>query len=382
MANTLITPDVLAPEATLVLKNEAILFNAFRNPSDEARFTGDEKVGDTIKIVSPSPGDVRVFTGTATSRDLTESTTDLVVERHFYDKVTITSQQWSLDLKDFSAQVVQPIMKDFAEELANYAAEKLDGIGHFTGTAGAPPSTKAEITELDRLMNTNKAPGGRRMSIVDEFAKASIVAIDGFSDANRRGDAGTTLRTANIGEVYGFDWFMDQSIPDHVTGTMAAESPLVDEAADVLEGATSMDIDDVGAGSQTILIGDLFTVANVPNYTGVFTNNTTAVAGQITGATFTPPAPVGGFLDDAAITIEANHTKNVAFSPGAFTAVTFPPPASRGAAESSAFFDASLGFGVRVTFDWDSSGIADTILFDLLAGCAVRQQDLAAILLG
>ena len=382
MANTFITPDVLAPEATRILKNESILFNLFRNPQDEARFTGNEKVGDTIKIVSPGPADVREFTGTASARDVTETSRDLTVEKHYYDAVNVTSADMALELQDFSAKIVQPIMVGLAEQLAAYAATKLVGVPYWSGTAGDPPDTKTEITQLDRLLNTNKVPGPGRISVVDEWAKADILAIDGFSDADRRGDDGTTLREASMGRIYGFDWMMDQSIADHTAGTMQPLSPLVDVGGGVLVDAVTMDIDEIAGGTETILTGDLFTVAGVSGYQGVFTNDTTAVGGQITAATFYPPAPVGGFPDDAALTIIGDHTKNVAYGPGAFTAVTFPPPAARGAGESAAFFDDALGFGVRVTFWGDFASLSDNITFDLLAGCEVRHRELAAILLG
>lgn len=381
MAETMITPTVLAPVATMVLKNEAVLHQLLRNPSDEARFTGDEKVGDTIKILTPAPADVREFSGTATARSAAETTTDLVIEKHFFDQIEVSAQQRTLELKDFSRLYVEPVMKGMAEALSSYAAEKFVGIPFFTGTEGDPPDAVNDVTNITKVLSINKAPRTGRIAIVDPTGEADLMAIEAFHAADKRGDGGAALRASSLGSILGFDWFMDQSIPTHTAGTMAAESPLVDVGGGVAEGATVMDIDDAGAGSQTILIGDLFSVAGVPGYQGVFTNNTTASSGQITAATFTPAAPAGGFPDSNAITITSDHTKNIAYSPGAFTFVTFPPTASEGA-KSSSFFDASLGLGVRVTFDFSSASLADTITFETFAGCAVRQKELAVIVLG
>ncbi len=380
MAETMITPDVLAPVATMVLKNQAVLHQLLRNPSDEARFTGSEKVGNTIKILTPAPSDVREFSGTATARSAAETSTDLVIEKHFFDQIEVSAEQRTLELKDFTRLYVDPVMKGFAEALSSYAAEKFVGIPFFSGAAGDPPDSVGDVTNITKILSINKAPRNR-LAVVDPTAEADLMAIEAFHSAEKRGDGGTALREASLGRILNFDWFMDQSIPPHTAGTMAAESPLVDVSGGVLEDAVVMDIDDVGAGSQTILIGDLFTVAGVTGYQGVFTNNTTASSGQITAATFTPPAPVGGFPDSNAITIIGDHTKNLAYSPGAFTFVTFPPTASEGA-RSSSFFDASLGLGVRVTFDFSSLSLADTITFETFAGCAVRQKELAVIVLG
>lgn len=69
----------------------------------------------------------------------------------------------------------------------------------------------------------------------------------------------------------------------------------------VAEGAASLDMD-AGLAAGTILVGDHFTVAGA---TGVYVFDApqTATAGAITGATFTPAAPAGGFANDAAVTI-------------------------------------------------------------------------------
>lgn len=69
----------------------------------------------------------------------------------------------------------------------------------------------------------------------------------------------------------------------------------------VAAGATSLDMD-AGLASGTIAASDVFTVAGVP-HPFTFTAPFTATAGAITGATFEPPAPAGGFANDVAVAI-------------------------------------------------------------------------------
>lgn len=381
MANTLITPDVLAPEATKILKNENVGYELMRNPLDQARFTGAEKVGSTIKVVTPGTADVNDFTGTLTPRDITETEIDLTIERHFVDSIVLTSVQKTLELQSFLDQVVAPIMAGFMDALGEYVLSKARQVPFHSGTAGAPPSTIADIANVGQVLSTNRAAKRGRMAVVDEFAEAQMIVIPQFTDTDKRGDNGSALREGSMGRVLGIEHFMDQGIEKHVAGTMQTETPLVDVGGDVQPGATSMDIDDTGAGTQTIAEGDLFTVDGTPGYQGVFTNTTTAIAGQITGATFFPPAPAGGFIDDSGINIVASHTKNIVWSPGAFTAVAFPPVASD-ATPSRAFFDAESGLGVLVTFDRNSTNLVDTVTFEMLAGALARQPELAVVLLG
>lgn len=380
MANTFLTPSVVAREATLVLKNECVAAGLIRNPSHQAEFTGAEKVGDSISIRVPGAANVRNFTGTATSRDVTEGSKTLTVEKHWYDQVAVSQKEWTLELGQFTEQVIRPIVKGFAEALSTYACSKIQLIPYWTGTAGDPPDTIAEIAAIHKVLDGNKVPQGGRIALVDHIAKADLWAIEAFHSAEKRGDEGSALRSASLGDIAGFNWYMDQSISGsnaHTAGTFQAGAPLVNGA--VLAAATTVDIDG-GSGTETILAGDLFTVAGVTGQF-VFTANKTASGGAITGATFYPAAPTGGFADNAAITIIGSHTKNVTFAPGAFTLVAFPPLPPQGA-RGDTFFDQELGLGLSVVYDYSSSALGDLISFQLLAGAALQQPELACVVLG
>ena len=61
--------------------------------------------------------------------------------------------------------------------------------------------------------------------------------------------------------------------------------------------------------------------------------------------------------------------------------MAFPPNAPEGA-RGDTFFDAELGFGMSVVFDYNSTDLADVITFQLLAGAQLQQEDLATIILG
>lgn len=383
MANTLITPKIVAREATMVLMNNAVGFPLMRNLSHQAEFTGTEKVGETVKIRVPAPADVRDFTGTATSRDLVETSTDLTIEKHFYDQIKVSQKDWTLELRDFNVQVLSPIMKQFAEKLSTYCLSKVSLVGHHTGTPGDPPDSVEDVNEIGRIMSTNKVPLLNRVSILDPFAAADWKNIKTSHEADKRGDGGLALRRSSMGDIYGFDWFEDQSVNRHTNGTpFYGPTAAVNVGGGVLVDATTMDMD-AGTGSGVIVPGDLFTVVRVgqPDFTGVFTNDKTATTGAITGAGFSPPAPEGGLADDAVITILVSHTKNVAFGLGAFTAVAFPPLAAQGTTSAS-FFDDTIGLGINVTFGYDNTSLSDVISFQLLAGAALQQEDLAVVIVG
>jgi hypothetical protein len=180
-----------------------------------------------------------------------------------------------------------------------------------------------------------------------------------------------------MGRVMGLDWYMAQNISRHTAGTFSGGTPLVNTA--VLAGATTMNIDG-GSAAETIKAGDIFTVAGVTGYMGVFTADKTATTGAITGAAFYPAAPTGGFANDAAITIVGSHTANLAFHQNAFSLAVVPLELPRG--NQNAEYISFNGMGVRVVYGYDMSGKKDTISFDLLCGAKCIDPRLACRILG
>lgn len=380
MAETVISPIRIAKRAALALFNTALLYRAIRNPDDRAEFdSAGVGPGATVKIRHPSTPNARVKSGDYTLRDGTQGSTSLTLSDTVYDKVAIPAKDLQLQLDDFDRLWIQPTMRGFAEVYASQIAVGIrTTVYNRVGTAADPPDSKADVLAVGAKLDNQKVPQEPRLAIMNPTGYADVAGIDKFLEAGVVGDAGERWRKGMLGEVAGFQWGKDQSIESHTAGTMAAETPLVDGV--VAAGAVSMDIDDAGAGSHTILAGDLFTVADVDGEY-VFTNSTTAVSGQITGATFSPEAPTGGFPDDKALTIIASHAKNVAYHPGAFTAVAVPASPTPGANQGY-FFDEAVGVGVLVTFDKSMTSGATEMLFESHFGFATVKPSLATIVLG
>ena len=70
MANTFLTPDIIAREALMILRNNAVMANlVHRDYSSE--FVGG--VGDTITIRKPASFEAKEFNNAITVQDVTET---------------------------------------------------------------------------------------------------------------------------------------------------------------------------------------------------------------------------------------------------------------------------------------------------------------------
>lgn len=374
MANTFLTPDIIGREALMRLQNNTVTASLVHR-GHQPEFTG-AKVGDTISVRKPATFTAQEFSGSTTVQDASEESVSLVLEKHFDVTFAITAKDKTLELADFSEQLVAPAMEAIAQGVDAYALSKYVEFPYFFGTAGTPISTLPHLAGVGKVLDDNKVPMARRHAIIDTGTKASLMGQEVFVTADKRGDGGATLREAEMGRTGGINWYMDQNVANHTAGTFQAGSPLVNGA--VSAGATTMAIDG-GAGAETLKNGDLFTVAGAPGQYR-FTADATASSGAIAAASFYPAAPTGGFADNAAITIIGDHSASLVLHPHALTLAVVPLELPHGAAQSA--YVEYGGLGIRVVMDYDTSTKKDTVSLDLLVGAKVQQPELGMRLLG
>ena len=79
MANTILTPDIIAREALMVLRNNAVMANLVHRDYSSEFVTG---VGDTITIRKPATFTAKEFAGTISVQDATESGVPVKIRSH------------------------------------------------------------------------------------------------------------------------------------------------------------------------------------------------------------------------------------------------------------------------------------------------------------
>ena len=208
MANTILTPDIIAREALMVLSNNAVMANlVHRDYSDE--FVG--AVGDTITVRKPATFTANDFNGSISVQDATETGVEVKMDKHLDVSFAVTAKQMTMDIADFSKQLIAPAMEAIANKidkmLIALEAEVTNRVPHASG-AIAP----ADIIAARKFLSQNAAPLADRRFVVGATAEADLLSNELFVSAEKVGDAGTALREASLGRKFGMDVYVDQNI--------------------------------------------------------------------------------------------------------------------------------------------------------------------------
>ena len=213
MANTILTPEVIAREALMVLRNNAVMAKlVHRDYSDE--FVG--AVGDTITVRKPAKFVANEFTGNIQVQDATETGVSVTMDKHLDVSFAVTSKQMTLDIADFSKQLLVPAMQAFADKVdKELIAAGFSQGGQFNI---AEACTTADVLTYRKKLSDNAAPLADRRFVCNTATEADLLGNELFVSAEKVGDNGTALREASIGRKFGFDIYADQNFDSDQAG--------------------------------------------------------------------------------------------------------------------------------------------------------------------
>ncbi len=208
MANTILTPDIIAREALMVLSNNAVMANlVHRDYSEE--FVG--AVGDTITIRKPATFVANEFTGEITVQDAKETGVEVKMDKHLDVSFAVTSKEMALDIADFSKQFIAPAVQAIIDKMDNeliaLEAGAVNRVPHASGAI-----TPADMIAARKYLTQNAAPLADRRFVVGANAEADLLSNELFVSAEKVGDAGTALREASLGRKFGMDVYVDQNV--------------------------------------------------------------------------------------------------------------------------------------------------------------------------
>ncbi len=159
--NTLLTPQVIANEALMVLESMLTIANlVHRDYSKEF-----VNVGDTITVKKPAKFVAKNFTGTTSSQDITEGSVDVKMDRFRDITVKVTSKEMTLDIKNFSEQVVTPALSAIAQAIdIDLLAVGIEKAAKTATVSGTP--VLADIAGVGKALDMSKAPKQNRRLIL------------------------------------------------------------------------------------------------------------------------------------------------------------------------------------------------------------------------
>lgn len=401
MANTIITPDIIAKEALMQLENNVVMGKlVHRQYKDE--FT---KVGSTVSVRKPvkfvaSDGSARV------NQDVEEAETPFTVDKRKHVSWKFSTQDLTLSIEQYSERYIRPAMIALANQVDSDLCALHTGIFQNVGD-NATPQTFLEFGAASTRLDESAVPSEDRRLVLNP--QGHLYAADLLKGLYNPELVKGAVRGISVGPLAGFQTYMDQNIKRQTQGTWGA-TPLVAGAGQSVTyanathtyGSTSqtLNVDGLTATTGTAKKGDKFTIDGVFAVNPVskdtlgflqeFVVNADATANGAGAATITiSPAIItsGPFqtvsaapADNAAITLAGSHVANLAFHKNAFGLVTVPLELPDGAAFKAR--ESANGFSVRVVKDYDIDTDDDIIRLDILYGVKTLYPELACVLRG
>ncbi|MDY4785119.1 P22 phage major capsid protein family protein [Pygmaiobacter massiliensis] len=383
MANTFLTPSIIAKEAMMQLRANCVMAGLVHRDYSGEFVKG---VGDTVTIRKPATFEAKEFDRASgiQIQDATEGSDTIKLDKLLDVSFEVTSEQLTMDIADFSVQLLQPAMQSFAQKIDLYLLGLYKDIPASSGTAGTTPSTIAAITDARQVLGESLVPLPNRRLVIDPAVENSFLQLSTFHEADKLGDNGTAMREASLGRKFGFDIYTDQNVLTHTKGTLAVgggTSPKIHPKAAGDVGATTLTLNVSGGTSPTLTgtlkAGDSITIGS---NTYLVTKDATAASNEI-AVEFTPGLKAAVVTTDE-VTVGNSYVANLAFHRNAFALVTRPlalPNGISGEQKAIVNYD---GFGLRVIYDYNSQYKKDVISIDMLCGVKTLDSRLACRLLG
>lgn len=352
--NTFLTPEVVAKEALMVLQSNLCMADlVHRDHSSE--FVA---VGDTVSIRKPAKFVAKNFTGTTENQDIKETSVPVKMDRFRDVTVAVTSKEMTLDIADFSKQVVEPAMQAIAQAIdEDLLAVAYENAGYTKEVEGK----LADIADIAKQLDMEKAPVADRSLVLHPKHKYTYALNEELSNVSYAGD-NQTLRDALLGRVFTLDTYMDQNAPDSL-----AKEPGTAKTFTVSGKAGEMTVT-VSGSDGSVSAGDGFVL---DGYLYRFTES-----GE------------GALAIDQKLMCDCqnaevalvNTPNSLAFHRNAIALVSRNLALPMGA--SRAAYAEANGLGVRVVYDYDAATKTDKISFDIIYGIKALEPKLICALKG
>lgn len=210
MANTFLTPDIIAREALMQLRNNAVMANLVHRD-----FSNDfAAVGDTITVRKPATFVAKEYTNGIDVQDATEGSVAVTLDKLLDVSFAVTSKEMTLDIQDFSEQLLKPAMQAFADKIDAYLLGLASGITQQVTYAPATDNIRNKVVDARKYLTAAAAPMTDRRFVYGSDIEADLLKTDLFLAADKVGDEGTALREASLGRKLGLDFYVDQNVED------------------------------------------------------------------------------------------------------------------------------------------------------------------------
>jgi len=212
----IVKPQKLVATAVGMLEQELVIPNLFiKEGVDKFKGTENDTVTVTVEGVLP-------FREYAWRNDRSTGIKfDTYVERkipvtfggNVYSAVKLTDEQSDFDI-DGWGKLLRPQTKAVARGLARRCVSTLTSASYNVTIGNAIGNLKGALIEARRVLNALQVPDGRRYIVIGSEFESALLLDEKLNLAQYVGDseAESALRLASLGQRYGFEFIVDNSI--------------------------------------------------------------------------------------------------------------------------------------------------------------------------
>lgn len=406
MANAVLTIDVIAKEALMILDNNLIAAKqVYRGLESEfGNAMNGYEAGDTVSIRRPTDFTVRDG-ATSSNQDVVEGKTSLTVDKQKGVDFGFTSKELTLNIGELSERVIKPAMVQLANQIDSDIYALYKQVPNWVGTPGQTINSYADFAKGPERMDEYAVPAADRSAILSPAdhwgllgSQTGLYIQDAAKGAYREG---------SLGKIGGVDTYMAQNIPTHTVGT-ATGTPLVNGGSQnvtydsvkntmtqsLVTGGWTNSVTGILKAGDVITIANVYAVNPVTKATLPFLKQFVVMADANSGASTGPatltiyPAIIssGAFqnvsaapADNAVITVQGSgaglYRQNMFFHKNAFALAMVPMISPPGATDVSR--QSYKGTSVRLIPTYDGTNDKSNFRLDVLYGVKAIDPRLA-----
>lgn len=217
MAHTIVKPEKLAAASVGMLEQELIIPSLFQKEGiDKFKGALNDSVSVAVEGVLPhhSYGWRNDRSQPITFDEYAERKITVSFGGNFYQAVKLTDEQADMDL-DGWGKLLRPQVKAVARGLGRAAVAELTGASYAVTVGDAAANLRGALVEARRVLNAFHAPEEGRVLVVGTDFESALLNDDKLNLASNVGDAEavSALKSATIGQRFGFRIVVDQTIP-------------------------------------------------------------------------------------------------------------------------------------------------------------------------
>jgi len=410
MANSLITPTIIAKEALMQLENNLVMASLVHRDY-QSEFKGGQ--GSTVQVRKPVKF-LAVDGAALSEQDVIESYTSVTVDQRKHVSWAFTTADETLSIEEYSKRYIAPAAAELAQAIETSLTGLYSSVWQSVGTPGTTPSTFLELGAARQRLVESAAPMTKEIIGAMDPAAALKIAND-LKLVNVGDKVKTALERVRVGKYGGLENYENQSLRIHTNGARGG-TPLVNGANQfLLDAAVTTAL--LSSNTQSLVIdgasnsitgwakaGDVFTLAGVyavnpktRQSTGrlqefvVTADANSNGSGAVTLSISPQMVTTGkyqnvsaGPADNAALTFlgtaATGYVQNLCFQENAFALVTVPLDEPRGGVESSQMVHKNIG--IRVARQYAIASDKNFIRLDILYGVKAIYPELAVRLWG